>query len=291
MVSETVGALPEIAKNLAMGIAPVRKWRLRRPRTTATFLGPGDKRLERYAFQALRSIVRRRGSVEGAHVLELGPGDNLASGFALLAAGAQSYTALDRFEGNYTTPEAKNWYRAVQQAWSSSFPELPWPEWLRADSFPEGYSDRVEAINSSIEAANVQRRFQVVCSYQVGEHINEVSRFASLTAGTLVPDGVAIHRVDFGPHDRWTRYEDPLTFLRFSPWLWSAMGSNRGYPNRVRHHEFLRALTDAGLNVDCVDRNSYPSSRVRMERVHRKFREMPIESVLTSDVVYVCTVR
>jgi hypothetical protein len=287
--SGLAGAAPEIAKNVAMGIGPVRNWRLRWPRTTANSTDRGNEHVERHAFLALRSILRLRGVVAGADILEFGPGDNLASGFSLLAAGAHSYTALDRFGGSYASPNSKRWYRAVQEAWPAALPELPWPQWLRADSFPEAYPDRVKAISSSIEAATVLRRFDIVCSFQVGEHTSDVSRFASFTAQSLAPNGVAIHRVDFGPHDRWTRYEDPLTFLHFSQWLWSAMGSNRGYPNRVRHHEFLRALTDAGLKVECLDRNSYPSSQVRMDRLNKRFREMPIDSVLTSDVVYVCT--
>jgi hypothetical protein len=40
-----------------------------------------------------------------------------------------------------------------------------------------------------------------------------------------------------------------LLFLRFPGWLWSCMGSNRGYPNRARHSSIVRALHAQGFNV------------------------------------------
>jgi SAM-dependent methyltransferase len=278
----------EIAKNIGMGIGPVRRWRLGRPRTVPGADVGSDERVERYALQGLRFALLYHGALEGADIAEFGPGDNLASGLAMLAGGARSYTALDRFGVDYSSPQAKRWYRAVEDRWPTFFPHNRWPEWLRADAFPEAYPDRVEASATAVEDAAVRRQFDIVCSYQVAEHVVDVNRFASLTASLLTPDGVAIHRVDFGPHDCWTRYDDPLTFLRFAPWLWSAMGCNRGYPNRVRHHELWRALKQVGLEVDCVDRTFYSAEQVRLERLHSSYREMPVESLLTADTVYVC---
>lgn len=271
-----------------MGIAPVREWRLRRPRTIPGVDVGSDDRLERYALQPLRFALRYRGGLEGADIAEFGPGDNLASGLAMLAGGARSYTALDRFVADYSSPQAKHWYRAVENRWPTFFPHIRWPEWLRADAFPEAYPDRVEANVTSVEDATILRKFDIVCSYQVGEHVVDVNRFASLTAGLLAPDGVGIHRVDFGPHDCWIRYEDPLTFLRFAPWLWWVMGSNRGYPNRVRHHELRRALKQAGLEVRCVDQTFYSAAQVSLQRLHPNYRQMPVQSLLTADVVYLC---
>ncbi len=229
-----------------MGIPPVRAARLRRPRAGARFADE-DQLLERYAFQSLRSVLRHHGSIEGRSVVEFGPGDTLASGISLLAGGAASYAALDRFVPDYSAAAAKEWYLGLKRAWPRLH-QRPWPSWLDPASFPEAYPDRVKYIEGSVEQASSDQRFDLVCSFQVGEHVSDIERFAPLTANLLAPDGVAIHRVDFGPHDCWLNYEDPLTFLRFSGPLWTAMGSNRGVSNRRRHHEFLRAFAEAGLN-------------------------------------------
>ncbi len=278
--------LLETAKNTAMGIPWVRDRRLRRPRAGATFVDR-DEVIERYAFQSLRSALRYRGSIDGCSIVEFGPGDTLASGISLLAGGAETYAALDRFVPDYSAPAAKAWYRGIERAWPR-FHERPWPPWLDAANFPDAYPDRVAHLKGSVEEAQTDRRFDLVCSFQVGEHVYDVNRFASLTADLLAPHGLAIHRVDFGPHDCWLRYRDPLTFLRIPPRLWSAMGSNRGTPNRVRHHEFLRAFADAGLAVEAVDRARYPSEAIDIGRLHHCVRQSPQESLLTENVVYLC---
>jgi len=275
----------QVTKNVAMGVPPVRKARLRRPRAGAKFTG-SDQLIERYALQALRTVLRHDQDLVGRSVVEFGPGDNLVSGLSLLAAGAASYTVLDRFVPDYSAPEAKRWYRGLAAAWPEYYPERPWPRWLEPASFPEGLGERVGFIAGSIEEARGDDRFDLVCSFQVGEHVDDVGEFARLTADLMKPGGLGIHRVDFGPHDCWERYDDPLTFLRFSPPLWAAMGSNRGTPNRARHHEFLEAFAAAGLRIDCVDRTWFSPKQVDVERLPGRFRSMPIESLLTESVVY-----
>jgi hypothetical protein len=68
-------------------------------------------------------------------------------------------------------------------------------------------------------------------------------------SGMLKPGGRMIHRVDYGPHGVWLAAADPLSFLRVPRWLWAAIGSNRGYPNRVRHPQLVQLLRDQGLHV------------------------------------------
>lgn len=275
----------EVAANLAMSVAPVRRWRINRPRAGAEF---SPEMLERYAFQALRGLERHRVEVAGLTVAEFGPGDTLASGLALLAAGAESYTTLDRFTPDYSRPGAKAWYRGVRAAWSQAFPGRAWPAWLDPELFPAAYPRRVRVLNVAVEEAQEGERYDIVCSWQVGEHVEDIQAFADVTAAMLKPTGVAVHRVDFGPHGCWERYEDPLTFLRFPRWAWHAMGASRGVPNRHRHHEFMQAWEAAGLVVECREPTWFSPKRIRFDRLHATFRGLPRESLLTRDVIYLC---
>src|SRR5579872_4384186 len=226
----------ELAKNAAMGIPAVRDWRIARARTATDHAANCELRLERYAFQAFQFLQRALGDVKGLRILEIGPGDNLGSGFCLLAAGALSYTAIERFAPDYSANSAKAWYRAIQEAWPRKFPDLPWPEDLDWRQFPESHS-RVCVLPIEVEKAALVDQFDVVCSFQVLEHVNDIEVFAKQNVRLLGPGGIAVHRVDFGPHDCWQGYPDPLTFLRFPDWLWHLMGSNRVTPNRHRFHE------------------------------------------------------
>src|ERR1035438_7234263 len=87
----------EISKNILMAFPPVRRARCRFRRTSTA---PDVSLLDRYAYPLLRR-AETVGSIRGADVFEIGPGDNLCSGLAFLAGGARSYTCADRFPGNY----------------------------------------------------------------------------------------------------------------------------------------------------------------------------------------------
>lgn len=119
----------------------------------------------------------------------------------MLAAGARSYTALDRFVGDCSGARAKEWYAGIQRAWPRHFHDRPWPEGLDAERFPEAFADRVRTLDGAVETGRSDRRFDVVTPWQVGEHVKDIRAFASLTAELMRPGGSAVHRVDFGPHD------------------------------------------------------------------------------------------
>lgn len=277
----------DLAKNISMAVPFVRTWRMTRPRTACAFDG-SDPQLERYAFAPLRQLLRLQGPVRGLSIAEIGPGDYLTSGFAMLAAGADSYTAIERFVGDYRGPVAKDWYRAIETRWPSAFGEMPWPAGLHGDSFPENCGDRVEVVDVPFERYQPRKCFDLVCSFQVGEHVSDIEVFAQMHRRILSPSGIAVHRVDFAPHERWEAYSDPLTFLRPPDWLWALMGSHRGLPNRYRHHEFLSAFDAAGLTVVKAELESFDPSRIVRSKLSRRFRGMPADSLAVASAVYVC---
>jgi hypothetical protein len=276
----------EIIKNAAMNIPLIRRRRLDQPRAGVRFTGK-DSDLQRYAFQSLTVLEQITGKLQGQSVCEIGPGDFLTSGLALLAAGADSYMAIDRFAGDYSCLEGREWYSGIQAAWPRVYPEISWPGWLDATRFPEAYPERVRTSAVRIESAKEIGTFDIVCSFQVGEHVSDVEEFASSTARLLKPGGMAVHRIDFGPHGVWRSYRDPLTFLRIPEPVWQAMGSARGTPNRRRVHEVEAAFRAAGLSVHLTEIERYPQSASDLARLPARFRQMPPESVLTKTVVLV----
>ncbi|MBP9664474.1 MAG: hypothetical protein KBD94_07600 [Pyrinomonadaceae bacterium] len=275
----------QIGKNLLMGTRLVRNWRLKRPRTAAYHVNT-DEFLQNYAFASLNLLLEYVGDLNGKSVCEIGPGDHLTSGMSILAAGASQYGGIDRFPGDYSGEASKHWYAEIARHWAQSYPNLPWPRWLNAADFPEGYPDRVEVIGQPLETAETTQKYDIVCSFQVAEHLSDIQAFADVHIRVLTDEGVGLHRVDFGPHDCWFQYRDPGTFLWFSDWLWKLTGSNRGVPNRKRHHEFMQAFDNADLAVEVLYTNDFDRSMMDLGRLNRKFREMPIESVLTGTAIY-----
>jgi SAM-dependent methyltransferase len=249
----------EVVKNAAMSLPAVRRRRLKRPRAEV----PDVSAVDRYAFALLRLLEKVGVTVAGKRVAEIGPGDHLASGLVFLAAGATSYTTIDRFPADYSGEYAKQWYERVRLEWPARLPKIPWPAYL--DRFPS--LENVETIPSAIERLHyVGERFDIVCSFQVGEHVSDISAFAAKTGELIAPDGVAVHLIDFGPHGPWGRYDDPTLFLRFPGWLWRLMGSARGIPNRKRPHEFEAAFQTAELEVRQVGQGPFKTIYVCRHR-------------------------
>lgn len=241
--------LVALAKNLAMGIPPIRAARVNAGRTAA--MDPQVDGLDTYAYNLLGDVLQHLGPVQGKSVLEFGPGDNILAGLAFLAAGARSYTALDRFPGAYSSETARRWYRLLAEHWPTRHPDKPWPQDLDPNIFPN--DPRVTVIKHGVEAVESIDQVDIVCSYVVAEHVLDTDAFARATYAAIGADGQALHVIDFGGHE-WNVHGDPFLFLKFPDWLWRLMGSNRGVPNRVRFDAYVAAFERAGLKVDVVER-------------------------------------
>lgn len=231
--------LIEIAKNAAMSVPVVRRIRAALGRT---MIAEETQALDRYVFRLFELVCQYCGNVAGKSILEIGPGDNLATGLAFLAAGARSYTAIDRFPGAYRSAAARGIYRQLASAW----PYGTWPAHLDPETFPDGANVTTAAM--AVENVSHVFKFDIVCSYHVGEHVSNIDSFAKLTAYAVNPTGTAVHQIDFGGH-QWNRFGDPFLFLKFPSWIWSMMGSERGEPNRIRFDEYRAAFARAGLDV------------------------------------------
>jgi len=278
--------LKETAKNVLMGNGAFQKWRAKRPRAGAYFTGSSEE-LERYAFLGLNLIRKYVGDIREKSVCEIGAGDYLTSGLSMLAAGASRYAVIDRFPGDYSGDTAKQWYRGIEARWAQTYPETPWSSDIKAEDFPERYADRLELIAQPIETAVTENKFDIVCSFQVGEHISNIDAFVEINRRLLEkPDGIALHRVDFGPHDSWFHYRDPMTFLQFSDTTWNMTGSNRGVPNRFRHHQFMESFERAGFTVETVFSENFEAEKVDFSRLHPKFKQMPRDSIMVGTAIY-----
>lgn len=253
----TAFGLLEFAKNVAMGIGPIRSMRLNseRIRTSTT---PDKSLLDRHAFRLPGLVLKHVGSVEGKDVVEIGPGDHIGTGLVFLALGARSYTALDRLMRNYSTALARTWHALVQDNFAATFSRA-WPKGLSHDSFPQKY-DNVKCLPMSIEdLGDCHKQYDIVCSHAVAEHVSSVPKFAEANRRLLSDSGTALHVVDFGGHG-WQRKGDEMLFTRIPEWAWSAMGSNRGYPNRVSFPAFRLILESAGLDVQAMNQKPFKTN-------------------------------
>jgi len=247
----------EVLANLSMGIPIIRQLRVQRGRTLQrNFTANISLLLKQFEFY-IQNISWDY--LRDKTVMEIGPGDTIAHGLFFLAAGAKQYVAVDRFMGELDTPWCKKIYmeflkKAPQQVKDGiKYLELqpvdyPWFDFL------DNGEQQIRIIRQSIEDIDPGDvgKVDIIISFNVVEHLSDTQTAFQNMAHMLRPDGLMVHRVDYGPHG-WNSYPNPLTFLTIQKSLWSLMGSNRGYPNRVRHFQILSQLENCGFqNVERV---------------------------------------
>jgi SAM-dependent methyltransferase len=175
------------------------------------------------------------GEIEGAEILELGPGDNLGVALRFLGAGAARVIALDKFASVRDPEQQRDIYAEVD------------PSGLRKDP------GRLRAIEGvAVEDAAAQlggESFDLIVSRAVLEHLHDLdAAFASMDA-LLRPGGSMLHKVDFRDHGMFTgggMHE--LTFLTIPDRLYELMSRNSGRPNRRLVDWYREKLGELGYD-------------------------------------------
>ena len=244
----------EIAANVAMGNALVRSWRVRRGRTVAPTMSL-EQRLLSYGFDQFAVLEKAvgPGGLRGKRVLEVGPGDQIPIGLLSIGAGARTYFANDRFPGDIASPGARAFYKELAKRAPASFQQEWRSRGMDPESFPwtEGPEAPVRVVPVPVEhlKESLDEPVDVIFSYNVVEHLADVEQAFSALRTVLAPGGLMVHMVDYGPHQCWVGYRNPLTFLTVPPFFWKLMGSNRGTANRVRHWENRELLLRLGFQI------------------------------------------
>ena len=195
------------------------------------------------------AVVRPTGGWEGKRVLEIGPGDSLGAGLLALAEGAVFYRAIDRFPVTYDPAVERRVFLKLLEP-------LPPEKRARAEAVVEIRADdyricddRFAYFNDlSIEQATRRfppESFDVIYSNAVLEHVASVQTTFENVNKLLAPGGVMFHQVDFRSHQRFEKH--PLHFLTYPRFLWRAMTSHTGEPNRVRPPAYKATLNDLGF--------------------------------------------
>jgi SAM-dependent methyltransferase len=232
-----------------------------------------------YALQVVRSHLARvgRAHLDGAVVLELGPGDSLATALIASALGAAAVYLVDA--GDFAKVETAAYVelhsylqgqglRPPDVSRCSSRAEML--ERCAASYLTDGLGDLRQMPSASVD---------LVFSQAVLEHVRlaEFDATQREIRRVLRPAGVSSHQVDLKDH-----LGGALNHLRFDAATWEAgwMASSGFYTNRLRYSEVLASMRAAGLapEVTAVDRwSSLPTPR-RWLAPH--FREMSDEELM-----------
>ena len=181
------------------------------------------------------------GSLEGARVLEIGPGDSLAVGLLFAAAGAERVVCLDKFRYRHDN--------------------TPFYEALRISPSLGG---RVEArCGADVQDAGLEpRSFDWIVSNAVLEEIPDLPSALEAMERALRPGGTMLHQVDLSDYGMFSKHGfHPLEFLTVPEGAWRAMTDSSGGPNRLPLSFYRGKLESMGLSAEFLFTDDYVAGK------------------------------
>lgn len=227
---------------------------------------------ESYAIGVFDTHVNRArlaGKLEGKRIVEMGPGDSIATAIIAYAHGARA-TLID--VGRFATDDASGYIPLCEALRKAG---LRPPEVLADDSI-ETVLEKCHAEYhtsgltswSRLESSSVN----LIFSQAVLEHVRKCDFLYIMREcrRALRPDGVCSHKVDLRDH-----LGGGLNHLRFSERVWeSPLFANSGlYVNRIQYSSMLRLFSEAGFNVESVELERWDNLPISRPKLARQFRD------------------
>lgn len=227
-----------------------------------------------YALKIFDLHIRRAfpdGRLDGKTVLEIGPGDSLASAVAARAHGAAQTLLVDA--GAFASRDV-DLYRAMADALAAR--DLAAPDLTDAQTL-EDVLTRCSAryLTTGVEAFAdlADGSVDLIWSHSVLEHIplQQLPRLMAEMRRVLKPDGRMSHNIDFQDH-----LSHGLNSLRFSEAVWeSPTMRNAGfYTNRVRARTMHDLIRQAGFDLIVEDFGRWPEPPLARRDLDPAFRDL-----------------
>ena len=206
-------------------------------------------------------------------VVEIGPGDSIASALWARALGAEETWLIDA--GRFAVDDPAHYREAVEciRRHGLEPPVLGAPGGVASVLSATGAVFRTDGLAAFTALADDSVDF--VFSQAVLEHLPlaQFERFLGESFRVLRPGGVSSHVIDLEDH-----LGGALNHLRFSRtlWEWRAMSRSGFYTNRLRSSEICRIAADAGFIVtvaQLVRWSALPTPRSALNREFQAFSD------------------
>jgi len=249
--------LKNILKNLAMFVMPSMINRLRGTTGTGnTQLDSNINELAQYAQGVFTKYCRHitkddtYDALKDKTVLELGPGDTLATALFFIAHGAKRVVCCDRFK--LVVNSEKN--TAIARQVLSMLPEqqrLRLETVLNFDScgharWNPAHIQYLHSKNDEIALEDIS--IDIIVSNAVLEHVQNPAELFAAMNRVLKPGGIMVHAADLKSHELY--HKTDLDFLAIPELLWKWMTFYRGAPNRLRKSNYERLLNRHDFKLD-----------------------------------------
>lgn len=266
--------------------------------------------LRRHVDDYVDYASRHGGTIEGARILEIGPGDSLGVALGLYANGAESVTCIDRFLSDEHDRGHEKLYRALIEQFDTAAQQ-------RAEGAftPDGSLDDqvIRRVNSAIETADTilpTESFDLIISRAVLEHVFDLQAAWNTMLRLLKPGGMMVHVVDMRNHGLYDQFH-PLHWLTISDRLWPLLSSPDPTLNRELRPSYVQLIKSSNLQSEIyithvIGKGELPSTvrsldavdfddnsigiieRMRLRMLPR-YKDLDLEDLLVSAMIVVST--
>lgn len=241
----------------------------------------GHMDTSQYAISVFNSHVERAGltgKLSGKTILELGPGDSIAT--AIIAT-AQDARVILVDAGAFARTDISP-YLELQRAISDKgylSPDLTGCRSIQDILSICSVSYLTEGLKSLNKIENDTVDF--IFSQAVLEHIRrgEFAETMKQCHRILKPEGICSHRVDLRDH-----LGGALNNLRFSTHIWESefFASSGFYTNRIQYSQMLQLFVDAGFSIEVTDTRRWETLPTARKKLAREFREISDDELCIS---------
>ncbi len=187
-------------------------------------------------------------ALQGADLLEYGPGDLPGVALLMYARGAARVTCADRFPLVRVSEKNQAVLRILMDRLPPAQRDRAATAFTVAGSPASGFrEDAIRYVVTANGCVGQHAAYSLVYSRAVLEHVNDLAATFADMWQALRPGGLAIHEVDLKSHG--LHRKDILDFLCWPDWAWSLMYSNKGYPNRWRIDRYRQLAAETGFDV------------------------------------------
>jgi SAM-dependent methyltransferase len=234
-----------------------------------------------YALHVFNEHVSRAGKqvmLQGKTILELGPGDSIATALVAASYGAK---AILVDAGPFAMTDIEGYHKLAQDLEHAgvSPPDISTAETLDEilDACNAVYLTEGLHSFSSIEAGTID----LIYSQAVLEHVrkHEFQDTMRECFRVLTPAGIASHRVDLKDH-----LGGSLNNLRFSERIWESefFVSSGFYTNRIRYPKMITICKQVGFDVEVCDVRRWDDLPLKKQSLSKEFSYYSNEELIVT---------
>jgi SAM-dependent methyltransferase len=231
-----------------------------------------------YALQVFRSHVNRTGlagKIRGRTIVELGPGDSIAT--AVVAAAHEARSILVD-TGSFAHSDVRRYIELAQRLAAGGLQYLDLKKCQSREQLLQICNGRY--LTNGLQGLRElpESSVDLIFSQAVLEHVRKAdfSKILAECRRILKPDGVFSNDIDLQDH-----LGGALNHLRFPEWLWESnfLSASGFYTNRLRYGELLSKFRDAGFTVEVISRSTWECLPTPLHAMQEEFRSLPYEDL------------